>query len=117
MRRSFPVVAVASLQPRATAVFEGERSCQEKHRMAAVETNGNGASYDDASKPPEGVVVPPKDIRGLSCRRFCSPAQVSNEVGYIVIVEKTASYVARNGPAFEGKFVSSCQTFFPRLSD
>ncbi|KAK4989484.1 SF3a splicing factor complex subunit [Elasticomyces elasticus] len=33
------------------------------------------------SKPPEGVVLPPKEIRN--------------------IIEKTAGYVARNGPAFE----------------
>lgn len=36
---------------------------------------------DEVSKPPSGVVLPPKDIRA--------------------IVEKTAGYVARNGPVFE----------------
>lgn len=36
-----------------------------------------------ASKPPAGVVLPPKDIRA--------------------IVEKTAGYVARNGPVFEDR--------------
>ncbi|KIX06466.1 uncharacterized protein Z518_04442 [Rhinocladiella mackenziei CBS 650.93] len=35
------------------------------------------------SKPPEGVVLPPKDIRA--------------------IIEKTAGYVARNGPVFEDR--------------
>ncbi|KAH8703820.1 Pre-mRNA splicing factor PRP21 like protein-domain-containing protein [Talaromyces proteolyticus] len=58
--------------------------------MAAVETNGNGVPTptstptlqdEGSSKPPGGVVVPPKDIRA--------------------IVEKTAGYVARNGPIFE----------------
>lgn len=36
--------------------------------MGAVATNGNGASTptlpEEVSKPPEGVVLPPKDIRG-----------------------------------------------------
>lgn len=53
--------------------------------MAAAVANGNGAStpatMDGIAKPPEGVVVPPKDIRA--------------------IVEKTAGYAARNGPVFE----------------
>ncbi|EEA19579.1 SF3a splicing factor complex subunit [Talaromyces marneffei ATCC 18224] len=53
--------------------------------MAAAVADGNGAStpttVDDISKPPEGIVVPPKDIRA--------------------IVEKTAGYAARNGPVFE----------------
>ncbi|EED13896.1 pre-mRNA splicing factor, putative [Talaromyces stipitatus ATCC 10500] len=53
--------------------------------MAAAVANGNGVStpttIDDISKPPEGIVVPPKDIRA--------------------IVEKTAGYAARNGPVFE----------------
>ena len=46
----------------------------------------NGALPDlpeSVSKPPEGVVLPPKDIR--------------------TIIEKTAGYVARNGPVFEGR--------------
>ncbi|KAL2009161.1 hypothetical protein VTN00DRAFT_7355 [Thermoascus crustaceus] len=38
---------------------------------------------DEVSKPPEGVVLPPKDIRA--------------------IVEKTAGYVARNGLVFEDR--------------
>ncbi|KAI5295507.1 SF3a splicing factor complex subunit [Ascosphaera acerosa] len=37
----------------------------------------------DAHKPPEGIVLPPKDIR--------------------TIVEKTAGFVARNGPVFEDR--------------
>ena len=46
----------------------------------------NGALPDlpeTVSKPPDGVVLPPKDIR--------------------TIIEKTAGYVARNGPVFEGR--------------
>ncbi|EXJ86585.1 hypothetical protein A1O3_03538 [Capronia epimyces CBS 606.96] len=38
---------------------------------------------ESVSKPPEGVVLPPKDIRA--------------------IIEKTAGYVARNGPVFEDR--------------
>ncbi|KAG9771236.1 hypothetical protein KCU88_g6408, partial [Aureobasidium melanogenum] len=38
---------------------------------------------ESASKPPEGIVLPPKDIRA--------------------IIEKTAGYVARNGPVFEDR--------------
>lgn len=38
--------------------------------MAAAVANGNGVStpttVDDITKPPEGIVVPPKDIRGAS---------------------------------------------------
>ncbi|RAL10568.1 putative pre-mRNA splicing factor [Aspergillus homomorphus CBS 101889] len=50
--------------------------------MAAV-SNGNTPLPEEVSKPPEGVVLPPKDIRA--------------------IVEKTAGYVARNGPVFEDR--------------
>ncbi|PYH44944.1 putative pre-mRNA splicing factor [Aspergillus saccharolyticus JOP 1030-1] len=50
--------------------------------MAAV-SNGGTPLPEEVSKPPEGVVLPPKDIRA--------------------IVEKTAGYVARNGPVFEDR--------------
>ncbi|RAH43398.1 putative pre-mRNA splicing factor, partial [Aspergillus brunneoviolaceus CBS 621.78] len=50
--------------------------------MAAV-SNGSTPLPEDVNKPPEGVVLPPKDIRA--------------------IVEKTAGYVARNGPVFEDR--------------
>ncbi|KAL4885032.1 Pre-mRNA splicing factor PRP21 like protein-domain-containing protein [Aspergillus karnatakaensis] len=51
--------------------------------MASM-SNGNTPTVpDDANKPPEGVVLPPKDIRA--------------------IVEKTAGYVARNGAVFEDR--------------
>ncbi len=46
-------------------------------------TNGIPDLPDAVSKPPEGVVLPPKDIRA--------------------IIEKTAGYVARNGAVFEDR--------------
>ena len=50
--------------------------------MAPAALNGEAAVLpDEASRAPEGVVVPPRDIR--------------------TIVEKTAGYVARNGAVFE----------------
>ncbi|KAI9927975.1 hypothetical protein ASPWEDRAFT_42131 [Aspergillus wentii DTO 134E9] len=53
--------------------------------MASAMSNGNNTPTlpEDVSKPPEGVVLPPKDIRA--------------------IVEKTAGYVARNGLVFEDR--------------
>lgn len=60
---------------------------------------------EEVSKPPAGVVLPPRDIRA--------------------IVEKTAGYVARNGPAFEDRirekekhnpkfsFLSAKDAYFP----
>ncbi|PWY82246.1 splicing factor 3a, subunit 1 [Aspergillus heteromorphus CBS 117.55] len=50
--------------------------------MASV-SNGNTPLPEEVGKPPEGVVLPPKDIRA--------------------IVEKTAGYVARNGVVFEDR--------------
>ncbi|KAJ5613541.1 hypothetical protein N7528_007195 [Penicillium herquei] len=46
-------------------------------------SNGSTPFPEDVSKPPEGLVLPPKDIRA--------------------IVEKTAGYVSRNGPVFEDR--------------
>jgi len=55
--------------------------------MAPAPMSGDGpatsALPEEVSKPPPGVVLPPKDIRG--------------------IVEKTAGYVARNGSIFEDR--------------
>ncbi|KAL4924913.1 putative pre-mRNA splicing factor [Aspergillus undulatus] len=51
--------------------------------MASVSNSNTPTVPDDVSKPPEGVVLPPKDIRA--------------------IVEKTAGYVARNGAVFEDR--------------
>ncbi|PYH98751.1 Surp module [Aspergillus ellipticus CBS 707.79] len=50
--------------------------------MASV-SNGATPLPEEVGKPPEGVVLPPKDIRA--------------------IVEKTAGYVARNGVVFEDR--------------
>ena len=77
--------------------------------MAPSATAINGSADpllpDEVSKPPAGVVLPPRDIRA--------------------IVEKTAGYVARNGPAFEDRirekekhnpkfsFLSAKDAYFP----
>ena len=59
--------------------------------MAAPAINGEvNAILDEVSKPPDGVVLPPKDIRA--------------------IVETTAGYVARNGATFEERIVRSLQS-------
>ncbi|KAL2866039.1 putative pre-mRNA splicing factor [Aspergillus lucknowensis] len=51
--------------------------------MASISNGSTPAVPDDLSKPPEGVILPPKDIRA--------------------IVEKTAGYVTRNGAVFEDR--------------
>ncbi|KAL5049856.1 hypothetical protein BDW71DRAFT_137907 [Aspergillus fruticulosus] len=51
--------------------------------MAFMSNGSTPTVPDDVSKPPEGVVLPPKDIRA--------------------IVEKTAGYVSRNGAVFEDR--------------
>ncbi|KAL4821072.1 Pre-mRNA splicing factor PRP21 like protein-domain-containing protein [Aspergillus spinulosporus] len=51
--------------------------------MASMSNGNTPIALDDATKPPAGVVLPPKDIRA--------------------IVEKTAGYVARNGAVFEDR--------------
>lgn len=84
--------------------------------MAAAVANGNGVStsttVDDISKPPEGIVVPPKDIRGASILSVSSLLRSSaNTFCSAAIVEKTAGYAARNGPVFERKFAQN-QTLF-----
>jgi splicing factor 3A subunit 1 len=68
--------------------------------MASM-SNGNTPTVpDDVSKPPEGVVLPPKDIRGQFSQSACEVMRVLTAC--IAIVEKTAGYVARNGAVFEG---------------
>ena len=71
----------------------------------AVDSSAIPSLPDEVSKPPAGVVLPPRDIRA--------------------IVEKTAGYVARNGPAFEDRirekekhnpkfsFLSAKDAYFP----
>ncbi|KAI0848186.1 Pre-mRNA splicing factor PRP21 like protein-domain-containing protein [Daldinia vernicosa] len=49
----------------------------------AADTNGDAAAVLDDIKPPQGVVLPPKEFR--------------------TILEKTAGFVARNGIAFEDR--------------
>ena len=70
-----------------------------------IEAPTISALPDEVSKPPAGVVLPPRDIRA--------------------IVEKTAGYVARNGAAFEDRirekerhnpkfsFLSSNDAYYP----
>lgn len=70
-----------------------------------VDTPATPVLLDEVSKPPAGAVLPPRDIRA--------------------IVEKTAGYVARNGPAFEDRirekerhnpkfsFLSANDAYFP----
>lgn len=75
------------------------------------------APIEQINKPPEGVVLPPKDLRGM----FLSPRAYSlTRIGELTvtirrtaIVEKTAGYVARNGQVFERKCsVSSPPVYF-----
>ncbi|EAU30912.1 conserved hypothetical protein [Aspergillus terreus NIH2624] len=51
--------------------------------MASTSNGNTPTAPEEVGKPPEGVVLPPKDIRA--------------------IVEKTAGYVARNGIVFEDR--------------
>lgn len=72
---------------------------------ATVDSPATPGLPDEVSKPPAGIVLPPRDIRA--------------------IVEKTAGYVARNGPAFEDRirdkekhnpkfsFLSAKDAYFP----
>lgn len=51
--------------------------------MGTPASNGDAAAILDELKPPAGVVLPPREIRN--------------------VLEKTAGYVARNGPVFEDR--------------
>lgn len=62
---------------------------------AATDDPATPGLPDEVSKPPAGVVLPPKDIRA--------------------IVEKTAGYVARNGPAFEDR-IREKERYNPKFS-
>ena len=90
--------------------------------MAPSAVTDNGPSTpglpDEVSKAPEGVVLPPKDIRGLPLPH--TPVQALTYVP--AIVEKTAGYVARNGPVFEGDIPPSlvakrCLTALDRIRE
>lgn len=68
--------------------------------MAAT-TNGEAAAVLDDIKPPQGVVLPPKEFRS-EIHRF-----ISRYWGLLIqrsaILEKTAGFVARNGIVFEDR--------------
>lgn len=79
------------------------------------------APIEQINRPPEGVVLPPKDLRGTFVTR---PSQTRiNELTRdfsprTAIVEKTAGYVARNGQVFERKCsVSSPSSLFSSEAD
>ena len=59
---------------------------------------------DQVNRPPEGVVLPPKDLRGMLCFDPVSPLFALEANLRAAIVEKTAGYVARNGQVFEREF-------------
>lgn len=59
------------------------------------------SGLETATKPPAGVVLPPKDIRGM-CSPFLAFIISRMLTGDTAILEKTAGYVARNGAVFEG---------------
>lgn len=66
--------------------------------MASV---ADAISALDEIKVPQGVVIPPKEIKGTSC--VLSPESVADKD--IALLERTAGYVVRNGVAFEGKLL------------
>ena len=71
--------------------------------MAPSAVNGEASvlsGLDGANSPPEGVVLPPKDIRGAAY--YYAPLKNFTANICAAIVEKTAGYVARNGVVFEG---------------
>lgn len=77
--------------------------------MAAA-TNGDAASGPsavlDEIKPPQGVVLPPKEFRSKS-PPFSNCVIMQLLIQYprcVAILEKTAGFVARNGLAFEGTY-------------
>lgn len=53
----------------------------------------------DNIKPPQGVVLPPKEIKGMFPSKYSGKIRANVPTA---ILEKTAGYVARNGLAFEG---------------
>ena len=60
-----------------------------------VDSPATPALPEEVSKPPAGVVLPPRDIRA--------------------IIEKTAGYVARNGPTFEDR-IRDKEKYNPKFS-
>lgn len=73
--REAPRTASSRYQPSTARAFNPN--------MATPATNGDATAALDSLKPPEGVVLPPREIRN--------------------VLEKTAGYVARNGLVFEDR--------------
>lgn len=67
--------------------------------MAPSATNGDAIAALEEIKAPQGVVLPPKEIKGMPSRSCAG--SVTNQA--VAILEKTAGYVARNGIVFEGR--------------
>lgn len=72
--------------------------------MAPSATNGDALAILDEIKAPDGVVLPPKEIKGQSLQgpHLISRTLLTDDTA---ILEKTAGYVARNGTVFEGGFL------------
>ena len=69
--------------------------------MAHSATNGDAMAVLEEIQAPPGVVLPPKEIKGV----FLSTARRKSHqlTIFAAILEKTAGYVARNGFVFEGQ--------------
>ena len=67
--------------------------------MAPSAMNSEAIAVLDEIKAPQGVVLPPKEIKGTS--HIDPDLDTANDSP--AILEKTAGYVARNGIVFEGK--------------
>lgn len=89
-------------------------SPRQSHPIAAMDTsNGNTPLPEDMTKAPEGLVLPPKDIRGS----YSAPLRAIIQLTvHIAIVEKTAGYVARNGHIFEGNSTTHMVTMVAKLT-
>jgi splicing factor 3A subunit 1 len=69
--------------------------------MAPSATNGDPIAALEEIKPPQGVVLPPKEIKGAPLSPLSMRYLLTSTTA---ILEKTAGYVARNGIVFEGIF-------------
>lgn len=70
--------------------------------MAPSATNSDAIGVLEEIKAPPGVVLPPKEIKGMSR----NPLPHKHQLTSAAILEKTAGYVARNGIVFEGMYLS-----------
>ena len=66
--------------------------------MAPSATNDDAIAVLEEIKAPPGVVLPPKEIKGMSHVHH----HEHQLIFFTAILEKTAGYVARNGIIFEG---------------